>query len=530
MKKVLVLTLAALLTAAMALGCAKQPVAAEPGGAPPAPAVEPGAEPAAPAEGEKVFRYARSWEEASWDPALFGQADDVELAMVIFETLLEIDKEGKIHPALAESYEESGDHLTYTFHLRKGVQFHGGYGELKANDVKFTWERHKDPAVGSKNVANLNLENISAIETPDDYTVVFKLAKPDVDFLTRCALYYSYILCEAHYKDVGLEGMVLHPIGTGPFMYDSGTPMTHTEAVRFDGYWGEKAKIDRITNTIIADATTGYTAMENGELEAIAVYDIDKAEEFAAKGFNVVDIPYMELLYVSSNPQNPPFDNPKVREAMFAAIDPQYFIDQMFHGTTVIPGSYVPAASKYAVTDYFKPTYDPERAKALLAEAGYPDGVTVTLWAPNDALSTTPAIIVQSQLAEAGFNVELQLVDFGVFADKVRNGETQLWLLYNTTPVLADETISRYTSDHYPGSNWSGIVDAEYDKLVAAGFAATTEAEKADYFAQAQKRLMDLQVLYPISTHNFSYVTKPGVDNYYINFDGLVHLDNVTID
>jgi peptide/nickel transport system substrate-binding protein len=217
-----------------------------------------------------------------------------------------------------------------------------------------------------------------------------------------------------------------------------------------------------------------------------------------------------------------------VREAFFDAIYPQYFIDNMFYGTTQIPGSYVPAASKYAVKDYFKPSYDPEHAKKLLAETGA-DKTTVTLWAPNDALSTTPAVLAESQLTEAGFKVEMQSVDFGVFVDKVRNGEAQLWLLYNTTPVVADETVVRYTSGNYPGRNWSGILDKEYDSLVEQGVKATTEAEKADYFAKAQKRLMDLKILYPISTHNFSYVTKPGVTGYEISVEGLVHLNHVKI-
>jgi ABC-type transport system substrate-binding protein len=322
--------------------------------------------------------------------------------------------------------------------------------------------------------------------------------------------------------------MALKPVGTGPFMYDKGTPGTRTEAVRFDGYWGEKALVDRITNTIIGDANTGYTALENGELEALGVYEIDKANELRDKGFNVVDIPYLEILYIGCNAQIKPFDDIRVREAFFAAIDPQYFIDNIFYGTTQIPGSYVPAASKYALKDYFKPNYDPARTKQLLAETGV-DKMTVTLWAPNDSISTTPSVIAESQLTEAGFKVEMQSVDFGVFVDKVRSGEAQLWLLYNTTPVVADETVVRYTSGNYPGRNWSGILDKEYDSLVEQGVKATTEADKADYFERAQKRLIDLKIIYPISTHNFSYVTKPNVSGYEISLEGLAHLNRVKV-
>ncbi|MCF0121280.1 MAG: hypothetical protein HUJ65_06535, partial [Oscillospiraceae bacterium] len=143
--------------------------------------------------------------------------------------------------------------------------------------------------------------------------------------------------------------------------------------------------------------------------------------------------------------------------------------------------------------------------------AGYPDGVSITLWGANDSLGQPPAIVSEYLLSQAGFNVDLQLVDFGVFIGKVRNGEAQMWCLYNTTGAIADDTIVRYTSEYYPGNNWSGVCDSEYDALVKAGLEAKTEAEKAASFEAAQKRLLDLQVLFPISSYSMTSIYQKNV-------------------
>ena len=494
----------------------------------PGDAVEPGGVSEPPViAAEKVLRISRSWEDSSWDPATFTGADQLALSPEIFETLIRLATDGSYTPLLAESWEIAADGLTYTFNLRQGARFHHGYGEMTSSDVKFTFERNADEAVGSIHFDDLNMSNLAAIETPDDYTVIFKLYKPDADFLTRCTMYSSIIVSEAAFADKGLDGSALFPIGTGPFQFDKGTPGNQTECVKFDGYWGEPAKIDRIINTIISDTNTNYSAFENGELDAIFVYYLDKVNEYMAAGYRELYMPTRQILYVGVNMQMTPFDNEKVREAFFAAIDPQYYLNELFYGTETFTGGYIPPTSKYALTDYMKYNYDPIKAKSLLEEAGYADGAKITLWSVNDDISPAPALVTQSQLQDAGFTVELQLVDFGVFISKVRGGEAGMWLLYNSTPPTADETINRYTSSFYPGSNWIGLQDKTYDDLVAQGLAADTEAEKAGYFEAAQKRLIDLNILYPISTYGYNMIMQPSISGVEIYGDNTLSFRNV---
>jgi len=477
--------------------------------------------------GEKVLRIHRSWEEASWDPAVFRQADDVHLALQVYETLVKREKNGDLTPWLAESWSTSDDGLTVTMKLRQGVQWHHSYGEFSAEDVKYTFERHLDDKVGSINADNLSLQNITSIETPDKYTVVFNFGTVDVDFLTRCSLYYGYMLCKAAYELEGFDSMMHFPVGTGPFRYDSGTPGTKTEVVRFDDYWGEKAITDRVVSMIITDTNTAYAAFENGELDVMYVYDRDKVKEFESKGFINVHISDLQLLYVGVNMQLEPFTNEKVRAAFWCAINPHYYIEHIFYGDETLPGSYIPQSSKYSLPDYHKPVYDPEKSKKLLDEAGYPNGPDVTMWSVNDDYSPPAAHVSYSQLSDAGFNVKLQLVDFGVFINKVRNGEAPIWVLYNSTPILADETMNRYTSSFYPGSNWIGLQDDTYDKLVAAGLNARTEQEKYEKFHEAQRYLLDKFILYPVSTNSYSCMTQPNVTGIDLWADSYIRLNKV---
>jgi len=482
--------------------------------------------------GEVVFNLGRTWEEKSWDPASFTQLYDIFLAHMVYESLAKLNVDGTVEPELAESWDISDDGLTYTFNLRKGVKWHHDYGEFTSEDVKFTLERHADPEVGSINAENIHLDNIASIDTPDEHTVEITLKQIDVDFLTRLALYHGNMVCKAAYDDKGLDEMKLFPVGTGPYRYDQGTPGTKTEVVRFEDYWGEvTGNIDRVTATIISDENTLYSALESGEIHLYQCFDKDKTVEFKEKGFTVNKVPFNQVLYIGMNMQHEPFTDPLVREALFCAIDPEVFIDDLYYGTETTVGSYIPPNSKYAIKDHFKSTYDPERAKELLAEAGYPDGLDITLWSINDEISPPPANITHSQLEAAGFNCEMQLIEAVVFFDMCRAGEAPLWLLYNDTPPIADFTMTRYMSASYPGNNWSGIQDDEYDSLVNKALNVETEDEKAHYFAEAQKRLMSLNVLYPVATMSWDVLTTDKLGGeFVVRGDGSFHLYNAVME
>jgi ABC-type transport system substrate-binding protein len=191
-------------------------------------------------------------------------------------------------------------------------------------------------------------------------------------------------------------------------------------------------------------------------------------------------------------------------------------------------GSYIPPSCKYALRDYFKYDYNPDKAKQLLAEAGYPNGCPMVMWSPNDALGQPPTVIAQDMLSKAGFNVDWQCVEFGVFIGQVRDGTAAMWVLYNDSSPTGDNTLIRYTSDYYPGNNWCGVTDPEYDRYVAAGMAAATEKERFDNFYAAQRRLMDLQVVFPVATNSMGRVAQKNITGFVSYGDQGFRLQTVT--
>ena len=455
--------------------------------------------------------------------------NDANLAPMIYENLVELQTDGTVGPQLAESWEISTDGLTYTFNLRKGVQWHKGYGEFTSADVKFTLERHDDPAVTSVNAANLNTLNIMSIECPDDYTVVIKLKEIDVDLLFRFAMFYGMIVSKEHNDRDGNDSLNKDPVGTGQFVFDGGTLGIKTEAVRNTEWWGNfTGNIDRVISTFIADTNVIHAAFDNGELDSMGLYDRDLMHDYDAKGFEVRSLPLLQLLYIGVNMHAAPFDDPKVREALFCAIDVDYYLDNLFYGMEEPAGSYVPPSCKYALRDYFKFEYNPEKAKQLLADAGYPNGCPMVMWSANDALGQPPAIIAQDQLSRAGFTIDMQNVEFGVFIEQVRNGTAPMWILYNDSSTTGDNTIIRYTSEYYPGNNWCGVTDPEYDAYVAAAMSAKTEQEKTDNFHAAQRRLMDLQVLFPVATNSMARVLQKNITGWKTYGDSGFRLQTVT--
>ena len=468
----------------------------------------------APAQ-EVVYYAATTFSDPWWDPALFMGLMNADLAGMIYENLVGLEMDGSVSPQLAESWDISADGLAYTFQLRKGVQWHKGYGEFTSADVKFSLERHLDPEVGSVNIDNLAIPNIKSIDCPDDHTVVINLINRDVDLLNRLAMFYGIIVCKAHNDKNGIEGINTDPIGTGQFIFDGGTLGIRTEAVRNRDWWGVfTGNIDRVISTYINDTNTIYAAFDNGELDAIGLYDRDKVAEYANKGYPVTMNPVLQLLYIGVNMQLAPFDDIRVREAFFYAIDVDYYIENLFYGMEDPVGSYVPPTCKYALRDYFKYEYNPEKAKALLAEAGYANGCPFTMWSVNDALGQPPAILAQDQLTRAGFIVDMQNVEFGVYINQVRSGTAPMWVLYNDTSPMGDAMIIRYKSEFYPGNNWSGVVDDEYDRFVDAAMNAATEKERYDNYYAAQKRMMDLRVVFPVATNSMGRVSQKNVSGF----------------
>lgn len=483
---------------------------------------------------EMVLNIARGWEKDVMDPATWSTNEDLAFGPNVFQNLLTYDDDLNFVGSLAEQWETSDDNLTYRFFLRKGVQFHYDYGEMKASDVVFSFERLNDPELNASYIISaVELDNIAEITAEDDYTIKITLKEEDITFLYKIAGWYVYIVSEKAVKELGNDGFAMKPVGTGPFQFDKGTPAEKTEVVRHEKYWGDKAIVDRLVFHIITEPATLFSAFETGEIDLMSgLTDMDKLLEYRANPdkYYIDSTPSRQLLYVGLNYQDKYFSDQKVRDAFSYAIDRDEIIRDFYMGLEQPAGGFIPEMTKYAVTDYWHPVYDLEKAKELLKEAGYPNGIETEFYCPDDHLSMGPATVVQSYLTQAGIKAALKAVDFGIYIDAVRNGTAPIWLLYNSTGVLPDETLKRYTSAFIPGNNWCSFNDPEYDKLVAEAIGAKTEDAKREASIKAQERLLDAGILYSICTYTEHTAMQSNIKGFKLGKNLVNYYDRVYIE
>lgn len=465
---------------------------------------------------EVVLNVARTWEKDNMDPAAWSTHTDLVFGTSVFETLLVYNDSLMPSANLALGWEVSDDNLTYHFFLRKGVQFHHGYGEMTADDVVYTIERMKDPDLAAtQNATALGIDNLAEIVAEDDYTVRFTLVKEDPIFLYKFAEPYAYVISKKAVEEMGDAGFAMKPIGTGPFAFDKGTPGVRTEIVKHEDYWGIIPQIDRITFTIITEPATLFNAFEVGEIDFMGVTEGSKLVQYKNDPkYTVHTIPSRYDGNFGMNNAISPFDNILVRKAVSHAIDRQEIADDFFLGLEVPPNSIMPTGAKYIVKDNFHPVFDPVKAKELLAEAGHPDGFETKIFCPNDEISIGPSTLIQSYLSQVGINATLNAVDFGVFLDTVRGGNAPLWYLCDGPEIIPDAWLERFTSAKAPGNNWVMFRDALYDEYVEKGLNATTEEEKAEAFALAQARFLEQFPLFPIHTSGAHYVMNNKVKGF----------------
>ena len=347
---------------------------------------------------EVVVKTSIYWDYYDLDPAIFAHKQPNAIVTGIYENLVVYDDNMEVQPHLAESWTVENGGLEYIFTLRKGVQFHKGYGEMKASDVVFTFERMKEIGDSSTAGTMMGVDNFE-VTAEDDYTVKFTFKEVDPNFLTHLALWCGFIVSEAAVTDLG-EEFNRNPIGTGPFEFVSATFQEVTEMAKFADYWGEAGNVDRVIAYYIIDSDTMYSAFESGELNMINSENSVKTAEYRAdESLDIVESMSNQVIGFGLSTTRGPLTDIRVRQAIFHAIDIDDFIDNFLGGDQSKTSCMIPESCAYAVQDVFKPEYNVEKAKQLLAEAGYPDGFELELGCYNDDRQDA-AIVIQDYLAQ----------------------------------------------------------------------------------------------------------------------------------
>lgn len=388
----------------------------------------------------------------SLDPYVSTAAGTREVMFNVFEGLVKPDSQGNFVPAVASSVDVSEDGCRYTFTLRDGVLFHNGEA-CTMDDVLYSFETCAATSVYTNVVAALSNAQITA----DENTVVCTLAQPDSDFLSAVAS--VYILPR------GYEDQATHPIGTGPFRFASRSVQENFILERFDGYYGEGAKVERVTYKVYEDSTALFNALDGGSLDLVAHLTMDQVNNLS-NGYTVLEgtMNLVQAMYL--NNAVAPFDDIRVRQALCYAVD----VDAMMaltadgHGTKVGSSMY-PAFGKYFDASLANAyPHDPEKARELLTQAGYPDGFSFTVKVPsNYQPHVDSAVVLVEQLKQVGIRAEIQLVDWNTWLEEVYAGRNfQATVVGFDASVLSPTALlGRWVSTS--SKNMIGFSDETYD-------------------------------------------------------------------
>ncbi len=469
---------------------------------------------------KSTVKIALGSEPDSLDPMLSAATDTSSVMMNVFEGLLAFDSTGAFIPALAESYEISGDNLTYTFHLKQGVSFHDG-NPFTAADVKYTYEKLAGLSGGEALSSTISAA-LEKVETPDDYTAVLTLKQMDAGFLTKCTV----SVCENGYEDNATT-----PIGTGPYKfveYVVGQKIVLEKNENYSTSLTRVPSVDRVEFVIMTDENARLMALKTGDLDIAGISA--RNESALGDGFEILTGPLNMVQVFALNNAVAPLDNEDVRKAICYAVDKQEIIDAVTEGVGTRVDSFLsPSMALYYNDSLTVYDQDIEKAKALLADAGYPDGFTLTCTVPsNYQTHVDTAQVLKDQLAKIGVTLEIEPVEWAQWLEGVYTNENyETTIIGHSGKLDPQDFLNRFSSTY--ARNYFNFSDADYDALIAEASSTTDQAARAEIYKQCQQLLVDKAATVFIQDPGAVYAIAGRVSGFKIYPVSFYNLSDLTV-
>ncbi|MCK4260269.1 MAG: ABC transporter substrate-binding protein [Halanaerobiales bacterium] len=460
---------------------------------------------------DSQITIATSSDALTLDPLTYNETPTNSVNANIFEALTALDNKMNVLPGLAESWENPDD-LTWVFNLRKGVVFHNG-DTFDADDVLFSLDRTMNHP---KSQLKSDVAEIVSVKKIDSYTVEIKTESP-FPILAR-KLKSIWIYSKEYVEQHDDQYLTNHPNGTGPYKLKKWVKDNALTLTAFDQYWNGKAQIEEVTFKPIPNAATRVAALLSGEAEIVIdlpVQDVDRVKK--KKNVQVVPRPSMRLIFLGMNTQEGPFANLKVRQAVYYAINEDEIVKYVMSEHAYPAGQFYPDFIFGYNPEIKRVAYDPEKAKELLKEAGYPNGFEITLDAPNDRYVNDGQIVqaVAIQLAKVGIKINLEVQPKASYFNKVLAKNTNFYLLgwsnSNGDGIGTLNGLLHTPDDKYGRFNLGNYSNLEVDRLVEESSTIIDPEKRLKVMQEAVKLAMDDVVQIPLHYQEDLYGVKNNV-------------------
>jgi peptide/nickel transport system substrate-binding protein len=424
------------------------------------------------------------------DPAVISNTSDHSIAVLLYSGLARYKPGGvEPEPDLATEWTISDDGLIYTFKLREGVKWQKGYGDFTASDVVYSLNRVLDPATASQFAADASV--ISNIEATDPLTVTITLSRPFASFMSAVIAFRpGWVVNQKAIEEKG-ENYINDPIGTGPYMWDSRTIGTGVTLKRNPDYYAP-VDIETVEFKFVQEDSVAELALQSGDLDIAYLYAPESSDRILNESGDDIEasrIASYRTQWAGFNLSREKMQDIRVRQAIIHAIDKPAAASAVAGDLAqVVSSIFNPNLS--AAIDPNPFPYDPEKAKALLTEAGYPDGIDIdVLVIPS---STWPDLItvVQEQWRQVGINANLQIVERAVYDELMTQASTFDLSTVNITRSEPFQYASYFLSSNIPDPNFHHYNNPEVDEIIQAASSELDPAKRDDLWAQFQTKVL----------------------------------------
>ncbi len=470
-----------------------------------------------------TLKCARIQDASTLDPAVERTLYSAEVISNMFEGLVEVETPGfKVKPLLAEKWEKSADGKTWRFYLRRGIKFHDG-NELDADAVVYSFRRFM-----RKNPIRFRsfFRYFEEIRKIDDYTVEFRLSKPDSVFLLYLSMPGAFIVSPKA-EEMGK----FKPIGTGPFILGKWERRKFILLRANQNYWQGKPKIGKLMFIAIPNTEWRLLQLKNGNAHILRLFSLREYNELKHNPFiKMLHTPNIIMSYIGFNTSRPPFNDRRVREAFAHIISKERLVHLLFSDHAIPAISIVPPiipGSNNELKDY---EYDVKKASKLLAEAGYPDGFSCTLYSVQGRRDLKEFLLKVKKNAEAvGIKINLKFLPFAELFKIFASGEHDLFALGWTTDIPDPSSSLESLLFSKGKNNYSLYHNPKLDRLIVEARTTLDEKKRIALYMKAQQMAHDDVAVIPLFYSSIIVAYNKSVHGVGVNFRGQLILKDVSV-